>query len=65
MAKKTKKVKITQIKSCIGRKDIHKRTIKALGFKKMNQSLIKEATPQVLGMIKKVDFMLNVEEVTK
>jgi len=65
MAKKAKKVKITQIKSCIGQRNTHRRTIRALGFKKLNQTLIKEATPQILGMIKKVNFMLKVEDFEK
>lgn len=65
MAKKIKKVKITQIKSCIGQQETHRRTIRALGFKKLNQTLIKDATPQVLGMINKVIFMLKVEETEK
>ena len=54
-------VKITQVKSIIDRPENQKRTIRALGFTKMNQTLEKEGTPQVLGMIKKVSHLLKVE----
>lgn len=57
-----KKVKITQIKSIIGRPDRQKKTMAALGLSKMHQSVEKEATPQVLGMINKVKHLLSVEE---
>lgn len=58
-----KKVKVTQVKSIIDRPKDQKLTIKALGFKKMNQTLEKEATPQILGMIHKVSHLLKVEEI--
>jgi len=57
------KVKITQVKSIIDRPEGQKRTIKALGFKKLNQTLEKEATPQVMGMINKVAHLLKIENV--
>jgi len=56
-------VKITQIKSIIDRPEPQKRTIRALGFRKTNQTLIKEGTPQVLGMIKQVAHLLTIENV--
>jgi large subunit ribosomal protein L30 len=55
------KVKLTQIKSNIDRPQTQKRTVRALGFTKMNQTIEKEATPQILGMIKKVAHLLKVE----
>lgn len=58
-----KKVKIKQIKSGIDRPEKQKRTLKALGFKKLNQVIEKEATPQVVGMINKVKHLLSVEEI--
>jgi large subunit ribosomal protein L30 len=58
-------VKITWVKSAIGRKEDQRRTIKALGLKKLNQSVVKEKTPQILGMISKVFHLLEVEEVKK
>ena len=57
------KVKITQVKSAIDRTVDQKRTVRALGFTKLNQSREVEATPQILGMIKKVSHLLKVEKV--
>lgn len=57
-----KKVKITQVKSVIDRSKRQKATMIALGLKKMNQTKEHNATPQVLGMIKKVEHLLKVEE---
>ncbi|MEM9835687.1 MAG: 50S ribosomal protein L30 [Bacteroidota bacterium] len=56
------KVKITQVKSQIDRPKRQKDTLKALGLRKMNQSVIKETNPQVLGMIAKVSHLITVEE---
>ncbi len=58
-----KKVKITQVKSAIDRPESQKLTLKALGLNKMNASKEVEATPQILGMIRKVEHLLSVEEV--
>ncbi|MDG1916983.1 MAG: 50S ribosomal protein L30 [Flavobacteriales bacterium] len=57
------KIRVTQVKSKIGRPERQKRTMLALGLKKMNQTIEHEATPQVLGMVKKVAHLLKVEEV--
>ena len=57
------KVKITQIKSIIDRPEDQKRTVRALGFTKMHQTIEKEGTPQVLGMIRKVQHLLKIENV--
>tara|TARA_B100000282_G_C31638393_1_gene447258 strand:- start:641 stop:829 length:189 start_codon:yes stop_codon:yes gene_type:complete len=57
------KIRITQVKSIIGRPERQKRTMLALGLKKMNQTIQHESTPQVLGMIKKVAHLLKIEEV--
>jgi large subunit ribosomal protein L30 len=56
-------LKITLKKSKIGRLDKQIATVEALGLKKIGQSVIKEDTPQIRGMIQKIDFMLEVEEV--
>lgn len=55
------KVKITQIKSTIDRPKRQKATIIALGIRKMNQTVEHEATPQILGMIAKVQHLVKVE----
>jgi large subunit ribosomal protein L30 len=53
-------IKIKQVKSAIKRPADQKATIKALGFKKLNQTLEKEATPQILGMVKKVQHLIEI-----
>jgi large subunit ribosomal protein L30 len=58
-----KKLKITLIKSPIDRPARQKLTLQALGLNKTNSSREVEATPQLLGMIRKVEHMLKVEEV--
>lgn len=56
------KIKITQVKSIIDRPKRQKDTIKALGLKKMNQTVEKVATPQILGMVAKVSHLVSVEK---
>ncbi|MDD3637312.1 MAG: 50S ribosomal protein L30 [Bacteroidales bacterium] len=58
-----KKVKVTQIKSGIGRTRKQKDTLIALGFKRMNQTLEIELSPAVAGMVDKVKHLLKVEEI--
>lgn len=55
------KVKITLVKSTIDRVEGQKRTVRALGITKMNQTVEHEATPQIQGMVKKVAHLLKVE----
>lgn len=57
------KIRIKQVKSKIGRPESQKRTMTALGFRKINQVVEHEATPQILGMVKKVKHLLEVQEV--
>jgi len=56
-------LKIILKKSKIGRLEKQVATVEALGLKKIGQTVIKEDTPQIRGMINKIDFMLEVEEV--
>jgi large subunit ribosomal protein L30 len=58
-----KNVKIVQFKSGIGQPERQKRTLAALGISRMHQVVIKEATPQVLGMLAKVQHLVRVEEI--
>ncbi|NCD41629.1 MAG: 50S ribosomal protein L30 [Bacteroidia bacterium] len=58
-----KKVKITQVRSIIGRPERQKRTMAALGLRKMHQTVEHEQSPQVMGMIIKVRHLVRVEEV--
>lgn len=57
------KIKITQVKSLIDRPKRQKDTVKALGLKKVNQTVEKEANPQILGMVAKVAHLVKVEEI--
>lgn len=57
------KIKITQIKSVIDRNERQKKTIKALGLRKINHSVELEATPAVIGMVKKVTHLVAVEKI--
>ena len=59
------KIRIKQIRSKIGRPADQKKTMEALGFRKMNQVIEHESTPQILGMIKKVAHLLKVDIVNK
>ena len=58
-------LKIKLIKSPIGHKPKAKAPIVALGLKKLNHSVVKSDTPQIRGMLKKVDFLINFSEVKK
>tara|TARA_Y100001958_G_scaffold157046_1_gene151184 strand:+ start:1175 stop:1366 length:192 start_codon:yes stop_codon:yes gene_type:complete len=59
---KNKTIKITQIKSSIGYKDKAKKTLVALGIKKLNHAVVKNDTTQIRGMINKIYYLLKVEE---
>lgn len=57
-----KMVKITLTKSPIGAKPAHRKTVVALGLKKMHHSVVMEDTPQTRGAVKKVEHLVTVEE---
>lgn len=57
------KIRITQKKSKIGQTVRQKRTLEALGLKRINHTVELEATPQILGMVRKISHLLSVEEV--
>ncbi|MFA5244901.1 MAG: 50S ribosomal protein L30 [Pedobacter sp.] len=57
------KIKITQIKSVIDRSERQKRTMQALGLKKLNQSVEVEANPAIIGMVRKVNHLVAVESI--
>ena len=57
-----KKIKITLVKSPIDRPERQKLTLKALGLNKLNVSREVEATPQILGMVRKMNHLIKVEE---
>jgi len=57
-----KKLKIKQVRSGIGRPERQKRTLRALGFKRLNQTIEVEVSPQVQGMINKVMHLIEIEK---
>jgi large subunit ribosomal protein L30 len=56
------KITITQVRSAINRPKRQKETIKALGIKKLHNPVEHEATPQIMGMVRKVSHLIKVEE---
>ncbi|MDC3219702.1 50S ribosomal protein L30 [Saprospiraceae bacterium] len=56
------KIKVTQVKSVIDRSKRQKATMIALGLKKMNSSVVHETTPQILGMVAKINHLVKVEQ---
>ncbi|MGV9191951.1 50S ribosomal protein L30 [Arcanobacterium canis] len=57
------KLQITQVKGLVGSKVNQKETMKTLGLRKINQSVVREDTPAVRGMIRAVAHLVEVEEV--
>lgn len=56
------KIKVTKVKSAINRTKRQKLTLEALGLKKIGQVVEHEATPNILGMVRKVEHLVSVEE---
>jgi large subunit ribosomal protein L30 len=56
------KIKVTQVKSQIGRLKNQKRTLEALGLRRLNQTVEHEATPSIVGMVNKVSHLVSIEE---
>lgn len=56
------KIKITQVRSILKRPQNQKRTIEALGLGKINRTVEVEATPQIMGMVKKVSHLVSVSK---
>jgi large subunit ribosomal protein L30 len=57
------KIRITQVKSKNGKPERQKRTLEALGIRKLNHSVEHEATPQILGMVVKLRHLVKVENI--
>jgi large subunit ribosomal protein L30 len=57
------KIRITQVKSKNGKPERQKRTLEALGIRKLNHSVEHEATPQILGMVEKVRHLVITENI--
>lgn len=57
------KIRITQVKSKNGKPERQKRTLEALGIRKLNHTVEHEATPQILGMVTKIRHLVKVENI--
>jgi len=57
------KIRITQVRSKIGRPERQKRTLEALGIRKLNHFVEHDATPQILGMVTKIRHLVKVENI--
>jgi len=55
---KTKKIRVQLVKSTIGRKPEQRKTVKALGLKKINSVVEKDATPSILGMVESISHLV-------
>jgi large subunit ribosomal protein L30 len=60
--KKAKTLKITLVRSTIGRLQVQKDTVRALGLRKMHQTVEQQDTPAIQGMINRVSHLVKVEE---
>jgi large subunit ribosomal protein L30 len=58
-----KQIKVTLIRSVIGTKQDHRDTVRGLGLRGLNSSRVLNDTPEVRGMIRKVDYLVTVSEV--
>jgi large subunit ribosomal protein L30 len=58
-----KQVKVTLVRSPIGTKQDHRDTVRGLGLRRLNSSKVLKDTPEVRGMINKVDYLVTVSEV--
>ncbi|MFQ5578202.1 MAG: 50S ribosomal protein L30 [Anaerolineae bacterium] len=62
--KKTKMLKVTLVKSPIGYSGRQKKTVRALGLRRLGQTVERSDTPVIRGMINRVSHLLNVDETT-
>ena len=58
------KLKITLVKSMIGRPEKHRRVLRGLGLRKLNRSVVREDTPAIRGMVNAVSHLVLAEEMT-
>ena len=57
------RLRITLVRSPIGCKPVHRKTVKALGLRKLNAVVEQTATPSILGMVRAISYLLDVEEI--
>ena len=61
--KKQSRIEITQVRSGIGRQSKHRRTLRALGIKRHQQSVVHNDTPAIRGMVNQISHLVSVKEV--
>lgn len=59
----TKRLKITLVKSYIGRPEKHRKVLRGMGLQKLNRTVLLKDTPEIRGMINKVSHLLSVEAI--
>ena len=64
MAEPTSKIKVTQIRSAIGTKPNQRQTLRSLGLKRINDSVVQEDRPEIRGMVATVPHLVTVEEIS-
>jgi large subunit ribosomal protein L30 len=64
VAERQKRLRITQIRSGTGRPGVHRRTLRALGLRRHQQSVVHEDTPAIRGMLFQVRHLVEVEELS-
>lgn len=64
MAQEKKQLRITQVRSVAGQRNQSRRILQALGLRKRHQTVVHDDTPQIRGMIRKVGFLVKVDELT-
>lgn len=57
------KLRITLVRSVIGHPERHRRTVRALGLRRLHQTVVHEDRPEIRGMVEQVKYLLKVEEV--
>jgi large subunit ribosomal protein L30 len=60
---KTTRLKVTQVRSAIGRKKNQRETLRSLGLKRIHDSVVQEDRPEIRGMVATVPHLVRVEEV--
>jgi large subunit ribosomal protein L30 len=63
MAESTRRIKVTQIRSAIGTKPNQRQTLRSLGLKRINDSVVQEDRPEIRGMVATVPHLVTVEEI--
>ena len=64
MAESSKKIKVTQIRSGIGTEPNQRQTLRSLGLKRINDSVVQEDRPEIRGMVATVPHLVAVEEIS-